>query len=1196
MSLNGTVWKPIGPSPLQTGTEVNGQVTSIAVNPNNTKVIYIGTAWGGVWRTRDGGTTWTPIFDHAPSLGIGEPAAIAIDPVDTSIIYAGTSSREGSQFSRNATQPGAGLFKSTDAGASWVRLGSLYPSSSSSNANIFFNQNINVVIVEPANNQIVYLASNSGFFRSNDGGFNWTQNATPAGPVNTLILDPTSPTSARILYAGISGVGVVQSTNGGQNWTTILNTATLAVATKLTAGSYTGFGKVVVALAPPTSPPNPGGIRVIYASMVGTPNVFGNPDTVGLFLSQDQGNTWTAQAATGTSSTTYGGYAFHVAVHPDSPGDGIGDTIYFGTLAQVRSTDAGASFGPSLANMHADTHTWGFAKQSGSPTIVYCGNDGGIFMSSDGINFSPRNSGGLQTGLFYNLDVKPDATASVTLGALQDNGVATTAGAASPAWKAGLGGDGFDVAHDGQIAAQVYARSNANIFGSTSDGASYSGITPPFTPPEQGTYLAAVAADPSTGNVVYASSKQNLWQSTDGGATWPNHFPLPGPANGVDVASANGNNVAGAVGGQVFVSTNALVAAGFTFTEITRNLPGLNVTRVAFDPTDPTIIYAVLSGFSGFLGGHVFRTTLGGSTWQDISPPVDLPFNAVTLDGNEIPTVIYAGTDFGVLRSVDSGANWSVLDDIHFPRAPVFDLAYHNGELRAATFGRGVFSFVKPSGPSIALNLEDGLAFGTVCQGPQYLTLTVYNVGAQDLVITSVQRLMGSTDFLVLANPAAPLVLPPGEDIEFTVAYSPTQVGVFEIATIRIVSNDPAAPFVDLLATGTKGTPRLVTSIADSGFIGNACLGSFAETELTINNSGTCALTLSGINSSSPEFLASQISAPLVVGSGESTLVTLRFQPATFGTKTATFTLISNDPAGARNVAVSGSAPAPRLALVIANTGNFGNCCVGSFKDEMLILNNSGRCTLTMSSITSSSAEFLIPLVLSYPLTIEAGGELQIPIRSQPTSFGPTSATITITSDDPSGPHTIAVSGNAPSGKIVITGSAYFGGVKCCHKAFRTITVCNVGDCDLRVTNCGFEHKNRHWRLVHNPFPNTLHPGSCLNVVIRYHAIECEPHCCELVIESDDPAKPKVEVEVVAWTLCCCRECCEKCCKHRHCEERHKECCKHHRRDCCGEHCEGGGIEHREERREYRPEPRHGEEYRGRHHEDSNDREDEDEE
>jgi hypothetical protein len=410
------------------------------------------------------------------------------------------------------------------------------------------------------------------------------------------------------------------------------------------------------------------------------------------------------------------------------------------------------------------------------------------------------------------------------------------------------------------------------------------------------------------------------------------------------------------------------------------------------------------------------------------------------------------------------------------------------------------------------------------------------------------------------------------------------------VATIRITSNDPTAPVVDLAATGIQGTANLGTAIADSGNIGNACVGSFVEEELTINNSGNCPLVVFGITSSSPEFLAPQLSAPLLLGSGESTEVTIRFQPASFGAKAATITLISNDPAGARTVAVSGLAPAPRLALAIADTGNFGNCCTGSFKDEPLILSNSGRCTLSVTSITSSSGEFLVPEVLLYPLTIEAGGSLEVPIRFQPASFGAKSATITVTSDDPGGPHTIAVSGNAPSGKLAVTGTAYFGGVKCGRLAFRTIAVCNVGECDLHVTKVAFEHKNRHWRLVHNPFPATLHPGSCLNVVIRYKATQKEPRPCELAIASDDPVTPVREVEAIAWTLCCCKKCCEECCEGRCCGARHKECCEDHRRECCEERPE----KRQEECREERHEERHEEHDAKRHHHGREDDEDED--
>src|SRR5262249_54765424 len=153
-------------------------------------------------------------------------------------------------------------------------------------------------------------------------------------------------------------------------------------------------------------------------------------------------------------------------------------------------------------------------------------------------------------------------------------------------------------------------------------------------------------------------------------------------------------------------------------------------------------------------------------------------------------------------------ASWSVLDDIHFPRVPVLDLVLRDGRLSAGTYGRGVFDFALPQGPSIAVNLEHGLSFGTVCTGPEFLTLHVFNVGQGDLIITSVQRLMGSTAFVVLPMPATPVLVAAGEDIEFSIAYTPTAGAGVEIATIRITSNDPFAPQVDLSATGRAGVPR----------------------------------------------------------------------------------------------------------------------------------------------------------------------------------------------------------------------------------------------------------------------------------------------------------------------------------------------------------------------------------------------------
>jgi hypothetical protein len=238
--------------------------------------------------------------------------------------------------------------------------------------------------------------------------------------------------------------------------------------------------------------------------------------------------------------------------------------------------------------------------------------------------------------------------------------------------------------------------------------------------------------------------------------------------------------------------------------------------------------------------------------------------------------------------------------------------------------------------------------------------------------------------------------------------------------------------------------------------------------------------------------------------------------------------------------------------LGIADKGNFGNVCVGSFADEPLVVNNGGRCTLFVTAITASSAEFLVPEILSYPIAVSAGASVSLPIRFQPTILGPTppGTQLTVDSNDPTGPKSIQVSGNAPPPKLAVTGSACFGGVCACRKEERTISICNVGDCKLHVTSVAFKRKSRHWKLINNPFPATLHPGSCLAVVIRYKATERYARVCELVIDSNDPTTPVKTLELLAhtiWSDCGCKKCCDDC---------RKGCCdKRHCDPCCCEKC-----------------------------------------
>ncbi len=358
------------------------------------------------------------------------------------------------------------------------------------------------------------------------------------------------------------------------------------------------------------------------------------------------------------------------------------------------------------------------------------------------------------------------------------------------------------------------------------------------------------------------------------------------------------------------------------------------------------------------------------------------------------------------------------------------------------------------------------------------------------------------------------------------------------------------------LLAGLAPAPIIETAIAGGPFA-DTCVGKFSDEILTINNTGFGMLLISNIViSPSTDFEAPAVTSyPLAVNPGASIDVVIRFRPGSLGFKTAALTIVSNDLFGPHTITITGSGEAPRLVLMIAGKGDFGNVCVGSFRDEPLILSNSGKCTLTITGISSSSSEFLAPNVSSYPVTIGPGDSLPVPIRFEPSSFGVAPpATLTIASNDPAGSKTIVVIGNAPSGTIAVTGSTCFGGVKACCCEERAISICNVGDCKLQVSSVAFKRKSRYWKLINNPFPAALHPGSCLSLVIRYKATERCPRASELVITSDDPITPVKMLDLMAYTIwsdCGCKQCCDDCRKGC-CEKRHKECCCEERRnECC---------------------------------------------
>jgi kumamolisin len=339
--------------------------------------------------------------------------------------------------------------------------------------------------------------------------------------------------------------------------------------------------------------------------------------------------------------------------------------------------------------------------------------------------------------------------------------------------------------------------------------------------------------------------------------------------------------------------------------------------------------------------------------------------------------------------------------------------------------------------------------------------------------------------------------------------------------------------------------PVIAVNLQDDLTFGTVC-GDQEFRTLQVFNVGTrdlMILSISRVSGSGDFTLLPAPALPLAIAPGAQVDFTIRYRPTTHGVpELATFQIISNDPVTPQlDLVATGTGGTGALETVIAHLGQFGDCCVGSFADQGLTLHNNGPCRLSVEAVSSSSPEFSAPTVTAYPLILAAGGSITVPIRFQPTSLGPVSATITVTSDDPAGPKAVAVSGNAPAGQLAVTGSTFFGRVKACCRKEQTIAICNVGECQLHVSSVAFRHDNPHWKLVNNPFPATLHPGSCLSVVIRYHATEKFPRSCDLVITSDDPATPVKILEVVGYTVwdeCQCRGE-DKCtCKERRCEPR----------------------------------------------------------
>ena len=663
-------WEFAGPS------NIGGRVVDIEINPINPNIIYSGFATGGVFKSTDMGTSWFPVFDSLNILTIGD---IAIDPVNPDILYVGTGEANGG----HNNFPGAGVFKSTDAGNTWKFLGLTNTTS------------IGRIIVNPVNDNTVYLAAvgsyfspnpERGVYKSTDGGSSWDKSlfvSDSTGAID-LVMNPDNPEflfaamwervrrpNSAHLYGPSSGI--YRTTNGGSNWELLNSTTGLPNSKKQNIGR--------IGLAMSFSNPN-----VTYALY--------NDGTyiTGLYKTTDYGDSWVnvdADNDLSGGSSNFSWYFGQVRIHPTNP-----EIVYVLDVGFMRSTDGGTSWS-YYYQTHVDHHALAFNPSN--PNWLIDGNDGGINISTNaGVTWGPHAN--IPATQFYEIGL--DANNPDKLyGGTQDNGTNRTPDGGTNDWQNIYGGDGFYVVVDYTNPDIIYAESQyGNLGKSTDGGRSFSNATIGINFSEPTNWSTPIVMDPNNSNILYYGTNR-IYRTIDSASSWQVISDdltdgIPGTRLGTvtTIAVAPGNSdviYAGTDDSHVWVTPDY----GTTWTDVSGTLPYRWVTRVVVDPKDENIVYVTFSGLKWRdPQPHVFRSSNMGQSWTDISSNLpDAPVNAFAVD-NIDQSILYLGNDVGMYVSFNTGGSWESLGE-GLPVVTIGDIKIHPTEnsLVAGTYGRSMY-------------------------------------------------------------------------------------------------------------------------------------------------------------------------------------------------------------------------------------------------------------------------------------------------------------------------------------------------------------------------------------------------------------------------------------------------------------------------------------------------------------------------
>lgn len=707
-NLHPEILKTLRPRNIGPGA-MSGRITAIAVDPTHPEVIYAGAASGGLWRSKSGGTRWEPIFDKAPTQGVG---SIAVNPRNPDEIWVGT----GEGNPRNSQNFGAGIFKTVNGGQDWTCMG------------LQNTRTIHRVILHRDNPDVIFAASlgsaygpnaDRGVFKSSDGGKTWRKVlfVNDLTGCAELVADPQNPNklfAAMWEYqrwpwffkSGGKGSGLYVSYDAGETW------ERRSDKDGLPEGELGRLGLAVAKSNP----------DVVYALVEAKENA--------LYKSTDGGKKWRKMADKGMGDRPF--YYSEIYVDPQNE-----NRVYSIYTFISKSEDGGKTFETWAGwTIHPDHHAFWISPDD--PKYIINGNDGGLNITLDG-GKTWRYAENIPVGQFYHVETDNEIPYNV-YGGLQDNGswvgpsaVWKSGGIRNSDWQEVYFGDGFETMPRKDDPRYVFAMSQGGELGlvdrKTGDTRYLKPLHPDGKTKLRFNWNAALAQDPHRPHGIYFGS-QFVHYSSDLGQNWQIISPdlttndtskmHQDVSGGLTFDATNAENHCTIIAiapspvqqGVVWVGTDdgqvqLTRDGGKTWENFGSKLPDApkNGWIPAIEPGQKNAgeAFVVLNNYrQNDWQPYLYHTTDFGKNWKRIASPKNLPGNLAGQTGNyclsvvqdpEVPNLIFLGTDMGLYVSINYGENWTLWPGETFPSVPVFDMKIQqrDGDLVLGTFGRGIW-------------------------------------------------------------------------------------------------------------------------------------------------------------------------------------------------------------------------------------------------------------------------------------------------------------------------------------------------------------------------------------------------------------------------------------------------------------------------------------------------------------------------